>query len=375
MNAQRPNQAPSLMHLAMPKTKAANKIVRPVKKDGEIAILQNRNGQSLTSPVTTKETSKETTNASTAGLLSNASSQMLAPNAQPEKSTQGRPQYSLTNETPSITPNITNTSDPTGNSSGAPQTTFTPNAYQSDGYNGAQGGTHFNYDPSDDSLVENRINGLLNPDNALMRKAVSTSQGFMAQRGLQSSSIANESALSSMIDKALPIAQQDANTHAQSDQLGWQNSFNAEQTNLSRTHDAKMFDKQGQLQTDLQNNQFGFQGEQNNADRTQQVNLEALKNQNQQGLLDKQGQQELERMERNGQLTQRRDLLLQKFQNINLDKQYLQTLEMENLKYQNQDSVLKNRLVPKLHSIIVTRQQTVTTTTLSKWRRFTATRT
>lgn len=201
---------------------------------------------------------------------------------------------------------------PTANT---PQTTFTRNDYQSNGYNGVQGDTDFAYDPRDESLVQNQITGLLDPNSDLMRKAISQAQGYSAGRGLQSSSIGSETALSTMIDKAMPIAQQDAATYGNADQLGWQNSFTADQNNLSREHDASMFDKQGELTTNLQNDQLQFNNDQNNANRNQEAELQYLQYQQNLGLLDAQGQQQLQQL--NAQ---------QQFQAEMQDLQYQQSL-------------------------------------------------
>jgi hypothetical protein len=190
---------------------------------------------------------------------------------------------------------------------GPATTSFTPAKYENNGYEGVKGKTNYSYDPSDDSLVENRITGLLDPESAMMRKGKSQSQNFMATRGLQSSSIANESALSTMIDKALPIASQDASTFGQADQMGWQNSFTAGQSNLSREHDASMFDKNAQFQTDSQNNQYSFQNDQSNADRVNSFKMEGLQQQNRLGLLSEQGKLDLAKMEKEADLTSVRD--------------------------------------------------------------------
>jgi hypothetical protein len=251
------------------------------------------------------------------------------------------------------------------------KTDYKPAEYKSDGYTGVQGKTDYSYTPSENSLVENRITGLLDPNSAMMRKAVAQSQNFMASRGLQSSSIANESALSSMIDKALPIASQDASTYGNADQTGWNNSFTAEQNNLSRTHDASMFDKNGRLQVDMQNNEFGFQNTQNNANRESNVLLENLQQQNRLGLLDEEGKQRLAELEKEAELTKirdeklqqynkdnfatenearlteiekeaelnaKRDEQIQKYNLQNADTQYLRDLETTRVKYEREDS-------------------------------------
>lgn len=258
-----------------------------------------------------------------------------------------------------------------------PQTEFTANQYQSNGYTGVQGNTEFNYDPRSESLVQNQLTGLLDPNSALMKRAVSQTQEAAAGRGLQSSSIAAGAGMGAMIDRALPIAQQDAQTYGNAQQLGWQQSFTADQNNLNRRHDASMFDKQGQLQTNLQNNQFGFQNTQANADRAMQAELQQLQYKQQMGMLDAQGaqrmqelnaqqgfaaqmqelqyqqqlgtldfqgQQRLQQMEREAQLTQQRDYLSQQFQRSNMDKTFLQQLELTQLQWQRDDAIFAKNI-------------------------------
>lgn len=214
-----------------------------------------------------------------------------------------------------------------------PQTTYDPIEYNKDGYEGVKGQEQYNYDPRDESLVQNQITGLLDPNSALMRKAIAQAQNYSASRGLQSSSIGSETALSSMVDKALPIAQQDAGVYANADQAGWQNSFNAQQNNLSREHDASMFDKQGQLQVDLQNNQYGFQNNQSNADRQQQFEMQQ-----------KQYDQSIGTLEKQAEIQQKRDELMNQFDSMKMDKAYLQDLEKTKLTWEKEDSDFQKNL-------------------------------
>jgi hypothetical protein len=242
-----------------------------------------------------------------------------------------------------------------------------------DGYTGVQGKTDNSYKPGDDSLVKNQVAGLLDPNSPLMRKAVSQSQGFAAARGLQSSSIANESALSSMVDKAMPIAQQDANTNSQAEQLGWQQNWQSGENNLNRTHDASMADKQGLLQQFLQKDGQTWQAGQNDLNRQHdqtiqsknqswqagqnslnrqhdqsmqtgqqafQKTMQELQHQQSLGMLDAQGKQQLQHMERSSQLQTDRDKMLQQFQLQNMDKSYLQQLEQTRVQYEQQDKVM-----------------------------------
>ncbi|WPJ21797.1 hypothetical protein [Pseudoalteromonas phage vB_Pun_Y3] len=250
--------------------------------------------------------------------------------------------------------------------SNTPQTEFNGRDYQSNGYTGVQGQSDYKYDPRSESMVQNQITGLLDPNSELMRKAIAQAQGYSASRGLQSSSIGSETALSTMIDKALPIAQQDASTNANADQAGWQNSFTADQNNLSREHDASMFDKQGQLQTNLQNDQLGFQNTQNNANREQQTELQQLQYKQSLGMLDAQGEQRMQELnaqqgfqdymqdkqygqsvdmaERQEQIQKRRDELMSKLEIGKIDKLFLQDLEKTKLNWEHDDSVFARNL-------------------------------
>jgi hypothetical protein len=246
-------------------------------------------------------------------------------------------------------------------------------SYQPDSYKGVQGTANASYTPGEDSLVENRINGLLDPNSALMRKAAALGNAYAANRGLQSSSIGGEIALSTMVDKALPIASQDATTANQAQQLGWQQNWQTGENNLNRTHDVAMFDKNGKLQTDLQNSQQQFQAGENNASRAMQAEMQKLQYQQNLGLLDAQGaqrmqelgaqqqfqaqlqdlqykqnlgqldyqgQQQLQQMERTAQLNQQRDQLLQSFDNEKIDKSFLQQLELTKVQYDQSDKTL-----------------------------------
>lgn len=172
------------------------------------------------------------------------------------------------------------------------------------GYAGVQGDTNKQYTPGANSLVQNQVAGLLDPNSALMRKAQSNAAAFAASKGLQSSSIANEAATSAMVDAAMPMAQQDANTNSQAEQMGWQQNWQSSENNLGRQHDAAMADKQGLLQTFLQRDQQNFQADQNSQGRQHDFNmadkqtasqkeLAALQNQYQLGQLDVQGRQRM----------------------------------------------------------------------------------
>lgn len=195
-----------------------------------------------------------------------------------------------------------------------PTTDFTPAPIDTGDYTGVQSGEQLQYDPSEESLVANQITGLLDPDSPLMRKAIAQSQGYAASRGLQSSSIGGEIAMSSMIDKALPIAQQDAQTFNQAQSQQWQEQADINAENLSREHSAAMADKEGTIQNQLQNNQLGWQGAEKATDREFQSQMQDLQYRQQLGTLDKQQELQLAQMERSASLQTDRDAILQNYQ-------------------------------------------------------------
>lgn len=215
--------------------------------------------------------------------------------------------------------------------------------------------------PSNDAMVENRIGGLLDPNNPLMKKAVAQSQQFAAKRGLQSSSIANESALSSMIDKAQGIASQDANTVAQferdnasrthesgmqSNQQSWQSGENV----LGRAHDMSVIDKNNTNQVGLLQMQQQFQSGENALSREFQQKMQDLQYQQQLGVLDVQGKQQLQQMERNAQLTNERDSILQKYQKELNTQQNQQQIAVLDKELAARNSLLKTELDAKTYS-------------------------
>lgn len=227
--------------------------------------------------------------------------------------------------------------------------------FTKDGYTGVQGNTSFNYKPGADSLVENRVAGLLDPSSAIMRKAKAEADQYAASRGLQSSSIGSEVALSTMVDKAMPIATQDANTYNQAQQLGWQQGWQSGENNLGRTHDAAMADKQGQYQTTLQNTQIAASAAESAANRQMQAELQQLQYKQQLGQLDAQGQQRMQELnaqvqssayqqERGAQLQTERDKMLQDMSNQTMDKQYLQQLELTRVQYDQADKTFMAQL-------------------------------
>lgn len=92
------------------------------------------------------------------------------------------------------------------------------------------------YTPEGDSLVSNRLGGLLAKDSDYMTRARTRAAQVSASRGLLNSSLAGTAGESAAIDAALPIAQQDAQSFftAQRDNAGALNTFAAAANDFSR---------------------------------------------------------------------------------------------------------------------------------------------
>ena len=122
---------------------------------------------------------------------------------------------------------------------------------------------------SDDSLVENRITGLLSRDNDYMRQAETRGLQQAQQRGLLSSSMAVGAVEGQRIAAALPIAQQDASLYGQRDlqdgayiQQGHLNTQTFQNDASMATHQGNinvgLQAQQGDINSRLQNEQYGY---------------------------------------------------------------------------------------------------------------------
>lgn len=323
--------------------------------------------------------------------------------------------------TPSSYQNVTDGLAANAPTANVPTINWTPKEFIDHGYTAEQTKEVFRYDPRAESMVQNQLTGLLDPNSDLMRRAIANANAYSAGRGLQSSSIATGAAQAAMIDRALPIAQQDADTNRQTDQIGWNQSFTAEQNNADRRQQLTAINAQGSVNNQLQNNQLsfqqasqqaqmqmqaemqelqylqslglldaqgaqrmqelnaqqGFQAGESQANRQMQAELADLQYRQQMGLLDAQGQQrfqelqeqqrfqgamqdlqyrqsigtldyqgqqQLQQMERSAQLNQQRDVLLQRFNDMNMDKSFLQNLQLTQMQYQQQDSMFEKQV-------------------------------
>ena len=115
--------------------------------------------------------------------------------------------------------------------------------------------------------VEGRVESLLAQDNDLMRRARAVAAGQMNQRGLVNSTMGVQAGTAAMIDKALPIASQDAAIY--SDRA----MFNTEAINQGRMFNAAEINKLVAQGADiasrfgLQQNEFKFQSGENALNR------------------------------------------------------------------------------------------------------------
>jgi len=145
--------------------------------------------------------------------------------------------------------------------------------------------------------MQGQVSSILSQDNPLMQRARSLATQQMNQRGLVNSSMAQGAGVAAMVDRALPIAQQDAQTYNQralinQDAINQGNQFNVGQTNQMfqfgqdvasryglQTEAQRFQGTQAELdraqQTQLQSNQFGFQGSQADLDRSLQQALQS----------------------------------------------------------------------------------------------------
>jgi hypothetical protein len=154
-----------------------------------------------------------------------------------------------------------------------------------------QPGTGMTYTPETRQVnaptetVQGQVNSILAKDSPLMQRARTLATQSMAQRGLVNSSMAQGAGTAAMIDRALPIAQQDANTYSgvSQDNMNARNravEFGAGQLNqFAQQQSQQNFQgTQAQLereqQTALQQSQQNFQGTQAQLERAQQTALQ-----------------------------------------------------------------------------------------------------
>ena len=117
--------------------------------------------------------------------------------------------------------------------------------------------TH-NWDVKDNQTVSGQMDNLLKSDSPYMKQAETQGKQFAAGRGLLNSSMAAGAAQGAAIERALPIAQQDAGTFANSAQ------FNADAGNRVGMFNADSQNLAGRFNADASNDmaKTNFQAEQ-----------------------------------------------------------------------------------------------------------------
>jgi hypothetical protein len=116
--------------------------------------------------------------------------------------------------------------------------------------------------------VQGQVDSILSKDSPLMQRARTMATQQMSQRGLVNSSMAAGAGVAAMTDRALPMAQQDAQTYNQralinQDAVNQQNQFNVGQTN-----DIYKFGKEIDSRYGLQSAQQKFEAAQRAMDRS-----------------------------------------------------------------------------------------------------------
>jgi hypothetical protein len=149
-------------------------------------------------------------------------------------------------------------------------TTFTPKTdLTGTGYN-ATAGTSTGYDPTKWNVdagqtVSGQLKDILDSGSPLLKQAEARSNMRMNSRGLLNSSLAVGAGQSALYDAALPIAQADAQTNAQSA------NFNANASNVASQFGADATNKQALVNQDATNRAAEFQaGATNQANATNQ---------------------------------------------------------------------------------------------------------
>ena len=222
---------------------------------------------------------------------------------------------------------------------------------------------------TDDSSVVNQLTGLLSANNPYIKQARQQAAEAAASRGLRNSSMAVQAGQEAAISQALPLAQQDAQqsfqlerdasqaNYAQDmarfqsqlqgrrdatlqkyglDKAGYDAMLQGERDRVmqeynldARQYDAALNEIRDQNLAQYQLDQMGYQADLQNV-RDQNLteldkekmtlqqqytqDLEQLRYQQQQGLMDRESELQLRQLEKNAQLQQQRDQLLQQMQ-------------------------------------------------------------
>jgi hypothetical protein len=118
--------------------------------------------------------------------------------------------------------------------------------------------------------VQGQVESILSKDGALMQRARTTAQEQMASRGLLNSSMAVEAGQAAVLDRALPMAQQDAAAHNQMDGENMSAVNSASQFNTGARNQSSLQAQQIASSEKQQAQQLAQQGEQFKSSQAQQ---------------------------------------------------------------------------------------------------------
>lgn len=188
--------------------------------------------------------------------------------------------------------------------------------------------------------VQGQVDSILAKDSPLMQRARTLATQQMAQRGLVNSSMAAGAGTAAMIDRATPIAQQDANTYNQVAQdnmnaLNQSGQFNAGELNrFSLQKNDQTF--QSQMETGRQN----FTAGQAALDRQQQTSLQVGQQQFQAGQQSIQNDfnMRMQQLQESGQdFRQARDIAsreaMQRFEQMGVNNRFDQELALKDKQF------------------------------------------
>ena len=205
--------------------------------------------------------------------------------------------------------------------------------------------TPTNWDVNGNQTVQSQLRGIIDPNSPLMQQAQTYAQQQAQSRGLLNSSLAVSGAEGAQIERALPIAQQDASTYANSGQ------FNANAANQAGAQNAQLKTQTSQFNANAGNtaSQFGAasanQAALQNATQANNYGLTLLTTQTQKDIanMNSQSQQALQK------LTNDHDTLIRQDSNAaTLYQQYV--TNMGNISTSNQldaaakDTAINNQL-------------------------------
>lgn len=149
----------------------------------------------------------------------------------------------------------------------------------------------------DKTDANQQLASTINQGGLLMRMAKSQGAQAAGSRGLMNSSIGSEASQRAIVDAAMTTSQQNTQ-FAQNKALNQQNAdLTAQRDAIQQRYNLDNMAAQFGYNTKLNNQQNTFTASQNALDREQQVKMQNLEYQNQLGLLDAQGKQELEQLQ------------------------------------------------------------------------------